>query len=184
MVRTKKLPPIQGDTPNQEIQDNPVKDRAYLQNLIASKKQIIQSDNPNVEIARMNIEAVGKLADDKNDVFSQLTKDALQDETLDYALAIVFARRPLQSLEERLEKLGITEISIKHTDLGDIEVEIPVKIKVDVFESFLIEFLIRRHCLNRGRVDEYITALDKANGKDMLMQDPLQRRTGLLSRLG
>jgi hypothetical protein len=164
--------------------DKPVKDRAYLQKLIASKKQVIQSDNPSVEIARMNIEAVGKLADDKNDVFSQLTKDSLQDETIDYALAIVFARRPLQSLEERLAKRGIVELSIKHTDLGDIEEETPIKIKVDVFESFLREFLIRRHCLNRGRVEEYIKALDKANGKDMLMQDPSQRRTGLLSRLG
>lgn len=168
----------------EEVEDKPVKDRAYLQNLIASKKQTIQSDNPSVEIARMNIEAVSKLADDKNDVFSQLTKDALQDETLDYALAIVFARRPLQSLEERLAKRGITEIGTTKTDLGEIDTEVPIKIKVDVFESFLKEFLIRRHCLNRSRVDEYINALDKANGKDTLMQDMTQRRTGILSRLG
>jgi hypothetical protein len=157
--------------------------RESIKKAIDAKKQNIQSDNPLVEIAKMNIEAVGKLADDKNDVFSQLTKDSLQDETLDYALAIVFARRPLQSLEERLKKRGVKEIIVEDHDLGSIEVEKDIKIKVDVFESFLIEFLIRRHCLNRGRVSEYIDALDKANGKDtMARQDEGNR--GILRRLG
>jgi len=84
--------------------------RDSIKKAIDAKKQNIQSDNPLVEIAKMNIEAIGKLADDRNDVFSQLTKDNLQDETLDYALAIVFARHPLQSLEERLQKRGIKEV--------------------------------------------------------------------------
>lgn len=157
--------------------------REEIKAQINSKKQNIQSDNPQVEIARMNIEAVGKLADDKNDVFSQLQKDNLQDETLDYALAINFAMHPLPGLEDRLRKRGITrKVFISH-DLGDIEEEQPVRIKVDSFITFLKEFLVRRHCLNRSRVDEYIQALDKANGKQILQQDET-RRTSLLNRLG
>jgi len=157
--------------------------RAKLRQMIESKKQNIQSDNPSVEIARMNIEAVGKLADGTNDIFSQLTKDHMQDETLDYALAIVYARHPMRGLEQRLKSRGITETIIERHDLGDIEVEKDIEIKVDVFESFLKEFLVRRHCMNRGRVDEYINALDKANGKDTIMQMQ-EKRTGLLGRLG
>lgn len=150
---------------------------------IQGKKQQIQSDNPHVEIARMNIEAVGKLADDKNDIFSQLQKDTLQDETLDYALGINYAMHPLPGLEDRLKKRGITRtINVPH-DLGEIEEEHPVRIKVNVFETFLKEFLVRRHCLNRGRVVEYIDALDKANGKETVLREQTQRQN-ILQRLG
>lgn len=158
--------------------------RAQIKKQIDAKKKDIQSDSPQVEIARMNIEAVGKLADDKNDVFSQLTKDKLQDETFDYALAINFARHPLQGLEERLKKMGIKEPVTIKTDLGEIDDEQDIKITVKVLEEFLKEFLIRRHCLNRGRVQEYIDALDKANGKDRIFQQDTQQNRGILSRLG
>lgn len=150
---------------------------------IAEKRQQIQSDSPQVEIARMNTEAVGKLADQGNEIFSQLYKDTLQDETMDYALAINFATHPLQSLEDRLKARGIKEKVTIHHDLGDIEEERPVRIKVDMYINFLKEFLIRRHCLNRKRVDEYIDALDKVNGKETIYRDPNQRQS-LLNRLG
>jgi len=159
--------------------------RDDIRNAINAKKKDIQSDNPQVEISRMNHEAVGKLADDHNDVFSQLTKDTLQDETFDYALAITFARNPLKSLEERLRSRGIKEMVTKKCDLGAIEEPQDVRIKVDLFEDFLKEFLVRRHCLNRNRVDEYIQALDKANGKDTILQDMNRNNNrGILSRLG
>lgn len=157
--------------------------REEIKKSIEAKKHIIQSDNPLVEIAKMNIEAVGKLADDHNDVFSQLTKDAIQDETLDYASAINFAMNPLSGLEERLEKRGITEKTITKHDLGDIEEERPIQIKIPMFINFLKEFLVRRHCLNRSRVEEYIDALDKANGKENIFRDE-PRRTGILQRMG
>ena len=70
--------------------------------------QRVTVDNPQVEIARMAHESVKELSNDKNDVFSQLTKDSLQDETLDYALAIVFARQPMRGLEDRLKIRNIT----------------------------------------------------------------------------
>jgi len=158
--------------------------REEIKKQIEAKKSIIQSDNPQVEIAKMNIEAVGKLADDHNDVFSQLQKDAFIDETMDYALAINYAMHPLPGLEERLKKRGIIRhIPIKN-DLGTIEKEdIPVRLKVNVFETFLKEFLVRRHCLNRSRVEEYIKALDKANGKETIFHDE-NKRPGLLQRMG
>lgn len=157
--------------------------REDVKKAIEAKKHIIQSDNPQVEIAKMNIEAVGKLADDHNDVFSQLTKDAIRDETLDYASAITFAMNPLSGLEERLEKRGFTEkVVVKH-DLADIEEERPIQIKIPMYMNFLKEFLVRRHCLNRSRVDEYIKALDKANGKENIFREE-PRRTGILQRMG
>jgi hypothetical protein len=156
--------------------------RDEIKKQIEAKKQNIQSDNPQVEIARMNIEAVGKLADDQNDVFSQLQKDSLQDETMDYALAINFAMHPLPGLETRLAKRGIKRTVTIHHDLGDIEEETEVRIKVPSFVSFLKEFLVRRHCLNRGRVQEYIDAIDKANGKENYLREPKQQN--ILQRLG
>jgi hypothetical protein len=136
-----------------------------------------------VEIAKMNIEAVGKLADDHNDVFSQLSKDAFQDETLDYAMAINFAMNPLSGLEERLSKRGIKEKIIISHDLGDIEEERPITIKIPMFVNFLKEFLVRRHCLNRSRVNEYINALDKANGKETIFKEE-NKHMGILQRMG
>jgi hypothetical protein len=156
--------------------------REDIKAAINAKRKDIQSDNPQVEIAKMNIEAVGKLADQNNEIFSQLYKDGLQDETIDYALAINFAVRPCAGLEDRLQRLGITETKTIHCDLGDIEEEAAVRIRVPVFENFLKEFLVRRHCLNRKRVDEYINALDKANGKDTMYSEP--KAQGLLRRLG
>lgn len=157
--------------------------REDIKKAIETKKHIIQSDNPQVEIAKMNIEAVGKLADDHNDVFSQLTKDSIQDETLDYASAINFAMNPLSGLEERLEKRGITEKIIVKNELGDFLEETPIRIKIPMYINFLKEFLVRRHCLNRSRVEEYIKALDKANGKENIFREE-PKRTGILQRMG
>jgi len=136
--------------------------REEIKKQIEAKKHLIQSDNPQVEIAKMNIEAVGKLADDHNDVFSQLQKDAMQDETMDYALAINYAMHPLPGLEARLKKRGITRKVLKEHDLGVMEEEVSIKLTVSVFETFLKQFLVRRHCLNRSRVEEYIKALENA----------------------
>lgn len=162
---------------------NDLATRDEIRKAIDSKKQQIQSDNPQVEIAKMNIEAVGKLADDRNDVFSQLQKDTLQDETLDYAMAINFAVNPLSGLEERLSKRGIKEKVMVATDLGEVEEERAITIKIPMFIGFLKEFLVRRHCLNRSRVGEYIDALDKANGKETIFKDE-NRRMGILQRMG
>lgn len=157
--------------------------REQIRKSIESKKQPIQSDNPMVEITRMNIEAVGKLADGNNDIFSQLTKDHLQDETFDYALAMSLAMNPLKNMEDRLKRKGIyRKILVKH-DLGEIEEEQPIRIKITPLIDFLKEFLIRRHCLNRNRVEEYIKALDKANGKENLIQSSEPKR-GIFNRLG
>ena len=157
--------------------------REDIKNAINGKRKDIQSDNPQVEIAKLNHDAIKVLADQKNEIFSQLTKDALQDETMDYALAINFALNPLQALEERLKMRRIKEIKIVQHDLGTIEEEVDIRLKVPMFENFLKEFLIRRHCLNRNRVDEYIDALDKANGKETIFQGD-NRQQSILRRLG
>lgn len=158
--------------------------REAIRKAIESKKQSIQSDNPMVEITRMNIEAVGKLADGNNDIFSQLTKDNLQDETFDYALAMSLAVNPLRNMEERLKRKGITQkVLVKH-DLGEIEEERPIRIQITSLINFLKEFLVRRHCLNRNRVEEYIEALRKANGTDNLILPTESPKKGIFNRLG
>jgi hypothetical protein len=158
--------------------------RDDIKNAIAEKRKAIQSDNPQVEIAKLNHDAVKVLSDQNNEIFSQLYKDTLQDETLDYALAINYAHNPLQGLEDRLRERGIKERKMVRHDLGDIEEEVEIRLSVPMFENFLKEFLIRRHCLNRKRVTEYIDALDKANGKDTLLTDPNRTRNGIIQRLG
>lgn len=165
------------------VKDDKKDKRELIRNAIANKKQQIQSDNPAVEITRMNIEAVAKLADGNNDIFSQLTKDTLQDETFDYALAMSLAMNPLKDMEGRLKRRGITHKLMVKYDLGEIEEERPIRIKITPLVEFLKEFLVRRHCLNRNRVSEYIEALDKANGKDTLLQTSEPKR-GIFNRLG
>lgn len=165
------------------VKDSNEDKREAIRKAIADKKQNIQSDNPAVEITRMNIEAVAKLSDGQNDIFSQLTKDHLQDETFDYALAMSLAINPLKNMEDRLRRRGIThKVMVKH-DLGEIEEDQFIRIKIVPLIDFLKEFLVRRHCLNRNRVSEYIEALDKANGKDTLLQATEPKR-GIFNRLG
>jgi len=158
------------------------KTREEIMKEISLKSKRIESDNPQVEIAKLRQEDVAKLADSNNHIFSQLMKDSLQDETLDYTSAMNFARNPLSGLEGRLKRKGIKQKIIVHNELGEIEEEADVRIKVDMFESWLVEFLVRRHCLNRNRVKEYIDALDKANGK--FERGTEAPRQGLLQRLG
>lgn len=157
---------------------NPEELRIALEN-----RKRIESDNPEVEKTRLRLQSVEKLADDQNDVFSQLKKDRLQDETFDYALAISFARRPLKNLESRLMRRGITDKAPKTDDKGKIifgsdgkpiYVDVPVRIEVTVMEEFLKEFLVRRHSLNRKRVDEYIQALDSSLSRNV---EPINRET-------
>lgn len=140
-----------------------------LKKAIEEKKKVVTSDNPQVEIARIHTDAVIKLSESDNDNFSQLNKDKLQDETFDYALAISFANRPLRSLEERLKSKDI-----KNKDGSNI------KIEIITLKDFLKEFLIRRHCLNRKRVEEYIEALDAVNPRNTQIN---AERPGLLNRI-
>lgn len=146
-----------------------------LRDVLESRKKTISSDNPEVEKTRLRLQSVEKLADDQNDVFSQLKQSHLQDETFDYALAISFAKRPLKNLESRLIKRGITERIPKTDDKGKemigsdgkpINVDAPIRIRVTVMEEFLKEFLVRRHSLNRKRVEEYLDALDSSSAKN------------------
>jgi len=68
------------------------------------------------------------------------------------------------------------------TDLFEEEKEMPILLKVSVLITFLKEFLVRRHCLNRSRVEEYINALDKANGKETIFREE-NKRMGILQRM-
>lgn len=163
------------------------------ENTIRSKDQIrkslqhvrkIESDNPAVEISKLNHESVAKLADDANDIFSVLYKDSLIDESFDYALAVTFAKKPLQGLERRLNRRGFSrEVERKIDDLVIVE-EQPIQIEVGLFVNFLKEFLVRRHCINGGRVRDYIEALDKASGRDTFLTPDMGSRPNILKRLG
>ena len=140
-----------------------------LKKAIENKKKF-ESDNPNVEIARIKSDAATKLADSDNDNFSELTKDSLQDETFDYALAISFASNPLKNLEDRLKSMDIKDKNGKD-----------IRLEIITLKGFLKEFLIRRHCLNRKRVDEYIDALNAVEPRNQLL--PQDKSSNLMNRL-
>jgi hypothetical protein len=135
-----------------------------------SGEKSIQSDNPQVEMTKLKLDAILQLADGTNDQFSELTKSSVIDETLLYSLAKTYALHPLRGLEGRLKAKGIV-----NKDGSDIEIE------VETFRAFLEEFLIRRHCMNRGRVEEYLKAL-----KNITPTHPEQeqKQESMLRRLG
>lgn len=135
-----------------------------------SEEKKIQSDNPQVEMTRQKLEAILRLADHNNDVFSELKKDSTIDETLLYSLAKTFASAPMAGLEGRLRARGIT-----NPDGSDVRIE------VRTFDFFLREFLIRRHSMNRGRVDEYLQALKNITPKSIDETPP--QKNGLLQRM-
>lgn len=165
MVFKKKIP-LEQEKITEELVEKPVKDRAYLQSMIESKRQTIQSDNPHVEIAKMNLDALKVLSDENNLIFSELTKNSMIDEPLLYALAYTFATNPLKGLEARCRSKGID-----------------LRIEDDIGKNMTIEYKKQRQCTDRKRTDEYLRGIDFANRKDALVQSQEPRR-GIFSRLG
>jgi hypothetical protein len=140
-----------------------------LKQRLSGEKQI-QSDNPQVEMTKLKLDAILQLANGNNDQFSELTKNSVMDETLLYSLAKTYATHPLRGLEGRLMARNITNID------GSL-----IEIEISTYRAFLEEFLVRRHCMNRGRVEEYLKALKNITPTH---QEEQNKPESMLRRLG
>jgi hypothetical protein len=114
------------------------------------------------------------IADDDREIFSQLDKGQFknfyQDETKQFAIAVDFAQNPLPDIEMEFARRGIkrkvktikinpeTKEPQRDTDNKIIEdiVEEPIKFQISPLITFAHQWLIKRHPVNRKRVDELI----------------------------
>lgn len=126
----------------------------------ALKTDAIKVDDARVKITEMQLNAIQKLADNRNEVFSEIDKA----ETNDVTKAYVFSENPLPNINQKLEIL----------DTG-------FKIELPVLTSYLDRMIQLRHSAGRGRVREYIDAIQAVSPKLSIQERPDdQQRRGLL----
>ena len=121
---------------------------------IANKKEPKETE-PSVEKVKLQLEAINKLADNTNEVFSELSIQ----ETLDVSKALAFADDPLPDINHKLKVAGI-----KDDDGTDFQIKLPV------LENFITLQKKHRHSTDRMRVEEFIRAL-KAMNQPMYQDD-------------
>lgn len=120
----------------------------------------INLDKPPVKIFEMQVNALLRLADDTNEIFSEITKS----ESIDLTVASLFGKNPCPNINERLKNKGI-----------EFQIALPV------LDEYISEVLRHRHKMNRKRVEEFLRALEtlKSGGTDIKLMDerpPLMRR--------
>jgi len=125
----------------------------------ALKTDTIKVDDARVKITEMQLDAIRELANNKNEIFSDIDKL----ETNDITKAYVFADNPTPSINEKLVKLGIA-----------------FKIELPVLTHYLDRTLELRHSTGRQRVKEYTDAIQAVSPKLSIQERPDQDRRGLL----
>lgn len=125
----------------------------------ALKSDTIKVDDARVKITEMQLDAIRELANNQNEIFSDIDKL----ETNDVTKAYVFANNPMPALNERLAGLGI-----------EFKVELPV------LNKYLDRMIELRHCSGRARVHEYIDAIQAVSPKLSIQERPEQQNRGLL----
>lgn len=162
-----------------------------LRQKISSKKLDVHSDNPMVERTKIVTDAIKVLADDKNEIFSQLDKAGIFtgrkfiDETFNFALTYSFAENPMEDLEQYLESRGIFEEISSFEEGEEVKEKRAIRIDIPVLKEFATEWLRRRHLVNRSRVKEYIQALDAGSVKELARAQMEPRQPlGLNGRIG
>lgn len=125
----------------------------------AIKTDTIKVDDARVKITEMQLGAIQELANNKNEIFSDIDKL----ETNDVTKAYVFALDPLPALNKRL-----------------VERDIDFKIELPVLTSYLDRMLELRHCSGRLRVHEYIEAIQAVSPKLTLQERSESPGRGLL----
>ncbi len=125
----------------------------------AIKSDTIKVDDARVKITEMQLGAIQELANNKNEIFSDIDKL----ETNDVTKAYVFADNPLPALNQRLTE--------RHIDF---------KIELPVLTSYLDRMIELRHCSGRKRVNEYIEAIQAVSPKLTLQERPEAPGRGLL----
>ena len=153
-----------------------------------TEKRNISSDHYLVDVIKEIQANAQLLADDRNEVFSQLYmgkfKNIFSDETKDFALSYVYACHPLDDIETELQEMGITTtrkvigengLPEKITSVKDgIETqidrdeEIPIHFEVTPLKAVIEEWKRTRHSANRSRVKEFIELFTSPGVKELL----------------
>jgi hypothetical protein len=118
-----------------------IADKSDLENVKEALKNgngTTRPDDSRVIIAEMQINALTLLAEDNNQIFSQLSSG----EVFDVARAYVFAESPLLSINQRLKE--------KNLDYN---------FKLPLLTHVLDENIRHRHKIDRKRVKEYLDGL-------------------------
>jgi len=141
----------------------PAKSIDDLKEKIKSKQnqEITRPDDSRVVIAEMQLNALLKMSDDTNEIFSQVRKD----EVFDISRAIVFSRSCLPSVSDRMRAHGTEHI-----------------FTLPILETFIRENFRHLHKADRSRVSEYLQGLQNISRET---QSPLSegQKQSLLKRL-
>lgn len=138
-----------------------VKDLEEMKNKLKNGDGTTRPDDSRVIIAEMQINALTKLAEDDNQIFSQLSSS----EVFDVARAYVFAENALPSISQRLKEKGIE-----------------TTFKLLLLTHVLDENIRHRHKIDRKRVEEYLDGLLAITPKQTNMFANEERK-GIMGRL-
>lgn len=141
--------------------------------------------HPYVEVAEIYEKIMNIISDDDREIFSQLYMGQMRnlyvDETKAFAIAVDFAQNPLPDIEMEFARRGITRKvktgTTKDTATGtetDVFEYQPIKFSVQPLLTFAHQWLVKRHPVNRKRVDELIR-LASAIRMGELLQRPVAR---------
>jgi len=122
---------------------------------------ITKPDDSRVVIAEMQLNALLKMSDDTNEIFSQVHKD----EVFDISRAIVFSRSCLPSVSERMKSHGAEHI-----------------FTLPILETFIRENFRHLHKADRARVSEYLQGLQNISREAQPQLSDVQKQS-LLKRL-
>jgi len=125
----------------------------------ALKTDTIKVDDARVKITEMQLNAIRELANNKNEIFSDIDKL----ETNDITKAYVFASNPCPSINEKLADLGVA-----------------FRIELPVLTHYLDRTIELRHSTGRKRVKEYTDAIQAVSPKLSIQERPDQEKRGLL----
>ena len=128
----------------------------------ALKTDTVKVDDARVKITEMQLNAIRELANNKNEIFSDLDKLEINDITK----AFVFASDPCPSINKKLKNLGIN-----------------FKIELPVLTNYLDRTIELRHSTDRSRVEEYIDAIQAVSPKLSIQERPEQNKGLLGGRL-
>lgn len=116
---------------------------------------------PPVAIFQMHTDAIKLLADDKNEIFSQIR----EQDAYDIAVASIFGTNPCHNINERLKAKGI-----------EFQIALPV------LDEYVKEVFRHLQKADRKRVEEYLKALESLKGESNIRLTEEKRPMGLLSR--
>ena len=125
------------------------------------------ADKPGVVIFREHVDAIKLLADDSNEIFSEISRlDAYN-----IAIASQFGKNPCHNINERLKAKNI------RVDNKDIQINLPV------LDEYIKEVFRHLHKADRKRVEEYLKALESLKTGEANVRVTQDRPPSFLNRL-